>query len=277
MNALVLAAGYGTRIREVAGNLPKPLLPVGGQTVLDYLFDQFATIDELDRIVIVTNDLYFAQFKEWSAGLCCTNVEVLNDGTRCNEERRGAIGDMQFAIEKAHLDDDLLVSGGDNIFRFQIGLLVDHFRKKRADVVAVIRETRPECLARSSTLRLDEEGRVVNFVEKGAIPLSDLTCPPLYIFRRQTLSLVAKYLEGGHSPDAPGSFLEWLHRRVPVYGMLMPGGRYDIGNPESYREACRALSDDQENAGETPRREQNEGLYDRRHGGGQRSGSVGPC
>jgi glucose-1-phosphate thymidylyltransferase len=107
----------------------------------------------------------------------------------------------------------------------------------------VVREKRPERLGRSSTLRLNDEGRVVAFAEKAAEPLSNLICPPLYLFRRETLPLVKRYLDAGYSPDAPGHLVEWLYRQTPVYGIVMPDGRYDIGNPESYREACQALGD----------------------------------
>jgi len=243
MNALILAAGYGTRMREIAGDLPKPLLPVGGQAVIDYLLDQLATLDDLEGIFVITNDLHHEQFAEWAPCAGCTGLRLLNDGTRANEDRLGAIGDLQFAIEQAQLDDDLLVAGGDNIFRFRIAQLVDFFHAKAADVIAVLRERRHERLGRSSTLRLDDAGRVTAFAEKAPEPLSDLICPPLYVFRRETLPLVKGYLDGGHSADAPGHFIEWLHRQTTVCGLLMPDGRYDIGSPESYREACEALGD----------------------------------
>ncbi|MBM3476558.1 MAG: nucleotidyltransferase family protein [Armatimonadetes bacterium] len=243
MKALILAAGYGTRMQALIGDCAKPLLPVGGQPVIDYLFDQLATIDGLEGVVVVTNALHQEQFAKWSACTCCEGVQLLSDGSRSNDERLGAIGDLQFAVEAAALDDDLLVAGGDNIFRFQIGLLVDFFHEKQADAIAVVREKRPERLGRSSTLRLNDEGRVIAFAEKASEPLSNLICPPLYLFRRETLPLVKRYLDGGYSPDAPGHFIEWLYRQTPVYGMLMPDGRYDIGSPESYREACQALGD----------------------------------
>ena len=49
-------------------------------------------------------------------------------------------------------------------------------------------------------------------------PPSDLTCPPFYVFPPAALALLPEYLAAGESPDAPGNFIAWLHRRAPVYG-----------------------------------------------------------
>jgi glucose-1-phosphate thymidylyltransferase len=241
MTALILAAGYGTRMRSVHPNLPKPLLPVAGRPVIDYLLDQLTAIPALGRLVLVTNALFHGLFVEWARARGLDDLRILSDGTRSNEERLGAIGDLQFALEAAAISDDLLVAGADNIFRFELRLLVDYFAERQADVIAVIRERDPERLARTSTLRLDGTGRVTDFVEKAAQPISDLVCPPLYLFRADTLPLVAEYLVGRNPPDAPGNFIAWLHTRRPVYGRVMPAGRHDIGSPETYREAQDAL------------------------------------
>ena len=244
MTVLILAAGYGTRMAEVTGGRAKPLVDVGGQAVLDYLLDQLSMIEGLDRILLITNELYREQFEDWSKCTCCQPISILSDGTRSNEERLGAIGDLWFAIETAGIDDDVLITGADNIFRFPVGLLVEFFQERDADCIAVVREPDPERLKRTSTLLLDDDSRVVDFVEKAAQPLSDLICPPLYALKGETLPLVADYLDAGNNADAPGNFIAWLHKEKPVYGKIMPEGRLDIGNPESYREAQDALAPD---------------------------------
>jgi len=243
MTALILAAGYGTRMKSVNATIPKPLLPLGGRSVIDYLLDQITRIDKIGRTVLVTNDRFHRQFVAWADNRGTEELEILNDGTQSNEERLGAVGDLQFALQTASIEDDLLVAGADNIFHFAVRLLVDFFTERQADVIAVVRETDRERLARTSTLRLDGNARVVEFVEKAPEPISDLICPPLYIFRRDTLSLVQQYLDGGFPSDAPGNLIAWLHKQRPVYGRLMPEGRHDIGSPETYQEAQEAFED----------------------------------
>jgi glucose-1-phosphate thymidylyltransferase len=246
MTGLILAAGYGTRMRAVSAATPKPLLPVAGRPVIDYLVDQLLPLEAISRLVLVTNDLHYTQFAQWAERRGLADLLVISDGTRSNEERLGAIGDLQWAVERAGIDDHLLVAGADNIFRFEVGLLVEFFVEKRADVIAVVREPDPKRLAQTSTLKLDAGGRVTEFVEKAPEPISDLVGPPLYILHRETLPLIGQYLGEGNSPDAPGHFVAWLHTRRPVYGRVMPAGRHDIGSPETYREAQDAM--DQEGA-----------------------------
>lgn len=241
MTALILAAGYGTRMEAISATTPKPLLPVGGRPVIDYLLDQLTTIDEIGRIVLVTNARFCDQFVAWAGARGVRGLEILDDGTQSNEQRLGAIGDLQFAVEKASIEDDLLVTGADNIFRFEVSRLVGFFLERQSDAIAVVREADHSRLAKTSTLRLDGAKRVVDFVEKAPEPISDLICPPLYIFRRDTLPLVRQYLGAGGSPDAPGSFIAWLHKQRPVYGKVMRHGRHDIGDPETYREAREAF------------------------------------
>ena len=208
------------------------------------LFDQLGVVDSIARTIVVTNGLFHDQFKEWSQCTCCLGVEILNDGTRSNDERLGAIGDMRFAIEAASLaGEDLLVAGADNIFRFPVRMLVEFFDERGADAISIVREPDPERLKRTSTLLLDDEDRIVDFAEKAPEPLSDMVCPPLYAFKADTLPLISEYLDAGHDPDAPGNFIAWLYQQKPVYGKLMPQGRHDIGSPESYREAQDAMED----------------------------------
>ena len=85
---------------------------------------------------------------------------------------------------------------------------------------------------------MQARGRVIGFVEKPRDPPSDLTCPPFYLYPPEALALIPRYLSEGHSADAPGNLIAWLHTRAPVYGHVFAERRYDVGTPETYREAC---------------------------------------
>ena len=117
MKALILAAGYATRLRPLTDSIPKMLLPLAERPMLDYLLDRLREVDELDEIQLVTNARFAQAFEDWAP----EDVTVLDDGTTSNEDRLGAIGDIAFAIERGGLEgEDLLIVAGDNLIGYSL-------------------------------------------------------------------------------------------------------------------------------------------------------------
>ena len=243
MNALLLAAGYATRLYPLTLDTPKPLLPVAGKPIAGYMVEQLAAIPEIERLLVVTNHRFADHFREWARGEGSRfEIEVVDDGTDTNETRLGAIGDVDFALQQ-HPElgqEPLFVLGGDNLVDFRLGNLVDDFTQRcgAATVICLTRETDPQQLRRSGVVTLDKDNRVIGFVEKPKDPPSDLTCPPFYLYPPDALALIPRYLSEGESADAPGNLIAWLHARAPVYGHIFAERRYDVGTPETYRTAC---------------------------------------
>ena len=67
MKALILAAGYGTRLASVIKDTPKPLIPVGKRPLIDYVVDKLADIKSLSEIVVVSNNKFTPHFQKWAA------------------------------------------------------------------------------------------------------------------------------------------------------------------------------------------------------------------
>src|SRR5690554_8161464 len=116
MKALILAAGYATRLYPLTKNKAKALLPVKDKPIIDYIVDQMLTLPDVDEIVVVSNHKFYEQFADWAENRhfdsSHVQITVLDDGSTCEEDRLGAIGDIQFAIEKLKIADDLLVEIG---------------------------------------------------------------------------------------------------------------------------------------------------------------------
>ena len=235
MKAVILAAGYATRLYPLTRDRPKHLLEVGGKPVLDHLLERLP-LSELDAIYVVTNAKFAARFGEWAAARP-EPIDVLDDGTTSDDDRLGAIGDLQLAISSRELDDDLLVAAGDSIFTERLDGLVSFARDRQASATAVYDAGSVEAVRRMSAVGLDGDDRVVSFEEKPAEPRSTLAGIALYVYTRETLPLVSEYLDEGNNPDQPGRLLEWLYPRVPVYGWRVPGRWFDIGTPNSLAEA----------------------------------------
>ena len=235
MEALILAAGYATRLGALTQDRAKPLLPVGSQPMIDYIFCQLAEMPEVRRVSVVTNQKFAAQFADWAAGHGArVPVSVINDGTTTDQDKLGAIGDVRLVLARNCVDDDLLIVAGDNLFDFRLSQFVDFFHGHGTSV-GLYDTGNLEIMKQYAEVQLDSSSRVTSFVEKPAAPQSTLAATCIYLWRREHLPLVDTY-DG--NLDAPGHYMQWLTKQVPVYGFRIPGRWRDIGNPEQYREAC---------------------------------------
>ncbi len=238
MKALILAAGYATRLYPLTRDFPKPLLAVGPKTILDYLVDQLEAIPEIDGLCLITNHRFAPHFESWRQNRASPKpVEIIDDGTTANENRLGAVGDIQLAIQGRHLAEDLLVSAADNLFRFSLGSFVAAFLSRRATRICVHALHDLEARRRTGIAILDAEGRVLEFAEKPPHPQSTWAVPPLYLYPEAVLPRFKEYLDQGHTTDAPGNFIQWLIRREPVYAHPIDGAILDIGSLDSLERA----------------------------------------
>jgi glucose-1-phosphate thymidylyltransferase len=239
MKAILLAAGYATRLYPLTLTTPKPLLPVAGRPMIEYVLRSIVSIN-LDRIYVVINEKFDAEYKRWllnrsrdfSAG-----IALVNDGSTDDSNKLGAIGDLHLALVQEGIDDDVLVVGGDNLFSEDLGDFGDFCRKKRAPVLGVRDIGDLEAIKKYSSIETDRDGRIVSFEEKPAQPRSTLAGTALYFYPRATLPLIKKYISEGNNPDQPGKLVQWLYPRTPFYTWTVPGIWIDIGSKETLEQA----------------------------------------
>ena len=237
MKCILLVAGYATRLYPLTKDKPKSLLDVAGKTILEHILDKIARISIVDEVILVSNDRFANQFTEWVNGYSSNiPISVLNDGTTSNETRLGAIADLQLAIENCSINDDILVMAGDNLFDFELTDFIDFFLSINADCITVNKLDDIEALRRTGVVVLVQNRKVMSFDEKPEEPKSNLSVPPFYIYRAETLPLIKQYLEEGNNPDAPGNLIPWLINYRDIYAYEFQGKRYDVGTIESYEE-----------------------------------------
>ena len=233
MKCLILAAGYATRLYPLTENFPKPLLQVKGKTILDWLVDDIHTAGLVDEFVVISNHRFAHHFEDW-AKTKPQSITVVDDGTESNETRLGAVKDIQFAIDKLGLDEDLLVIAGDNVLDFSLTRFMDYAQKKGTSCILRYYEPSEQKLLKCGVVTIDESDRVLEMTEKSPTPATHWCCPPFYYYTAADARKVAQGIAAGCGTDAPGSFIAWLCKQSPVHAMEMPGKRYDIGNLESY-------------------------------------------
>lgn len=233
MKCVILAAGYATRLYPLTENFPKPLLAVGEKNILEWLIDDIG--DAVDEYIVISNHKFAEHFVKW-ATTRPEKITVLDDGTESNETRLGAVRDVQFAVEKLGLDDDLLVIAGDNVLDFSLRGYISYYQEKQTTCIMRYFEPSEEKLHKTGVAEVDDNDLILGMEEKPANPKSHWCTPPFYIYKRSDVPMVKRGIESGCGVDAPGSFIAWLSGQVPVHAYEMPGKRYDIGNLASYEE-----------------------------------------
>jgi len=242
LKAVILAGGYATRLYPLTRDRPKHLLEVDGRPLLELLLERLP-LGELDAVYVVTNAKFADRFREWAESYPA-DVIVLDDGTTSEEDRLGAIGDLQLVIESEDLDDDLIVAAGDSIFTERLDDFARFGRERDAAAIAVYDVGDLEAMKQLSSIGVDADSRLVTFEEKPEQPESTLAGIALYFYPRAIVPLVGEYLAEGNNPDQPGRLIGWLYERTPVYAWRVPGRWFDIGTPETLAEAERLFETD---------------------------------
>lgn len=247
MKALILGAGYGVRLYPLTKNNPKPLLPIAGRPVIEWGLDHILRIKEIDEIYIVVNHSFYESYQRWLANYQTSGylakakkkITLCDDETTSNDNRLGAIGDIQLVINQQRIKDDLLIMAGDNLFEFSLDEFI-RFYKNHGAVIALknMIGLDKSLISQYSVVTLDEAKQVViNFEEKPPLPQSSLIAICLYLFSSKEIGLIKEYLTQGLNPDAPGYYIQWLYKKSPLYGCELKGGWFDIGDIDSYKKA----------------------------------------
>lgn len=240
MKALILAAGYATRLYPLTKDYPKPLLKVGRRPIIDYIIDKISKIKDIDEIIVVTNSKFMPVFKKWASGLKTKKkIALVDDLTKSQAGRLGAIADMHFGITQKGIRDDLLVVGGDNLFDGALDDFLSFAKsKKKSPVIGAYDIKSKEEAKKYGVLKLNSANRIIDFKEKPKAPDSTLIAMCLYYFPAQRLGLIKEYLANKASKhDATGFYIDWLRSKKEVYGFVFNGRWYDIGHHDVYNQA----------------------------------------
>jgi glucose-1-phosphate thymidylyltransferase len=237
MKAILLGGGFGTRLRPLTDNKAKPLIDVAGQPILDHIVDKVLAIDAIDEVIVVCNERFHRGFEQWAEQWPHdVPLRILNDGTTTNEDRLGAIGDVRFAVQHFDEPHDILVVGGDNIFTFDLTQLYETFADK-GNTLALYDVGTEDLASLYGTVELDEDGRVTHMVEKPSEPTTTLVSICIYMYSRQIGEWLEQYKADGNNMDNTGYFASWLCQQAPVYGRVLAGTWFDIGDFDSLEEA----------------------------------------
>lgn len=249
MKALILAAGFGTRLEEsylnyrgpykeklkewVAGK-PKGLVIIKSKPVVQHQLEQLLQAGLVEKnIFIHTNALYYRQYQEWASSQGIPEGNVFNNGVYGHEHRRGAIGDLKLALSHIGKDDlvvlasDTLLFAEDGEILNMNGLISQYFKDRIGRMVAY--KGRPERLSRHGIVEINSERLIIGFEEKPARPRTDLVNASVHIYSQEMIKAI---LDAPLEPLAEsGQLVAYLYPYFPIKVELATR-RVDIGTVE---------------------------------------------
>lgn len=229
MKTVILAGGYARRLWPITWDRPKPLLPVAGKPILDYIMEQYPLPEPP---ILSVNQRFLGQFTAWAKG---RSVELVVEESRSEEEKLGSVGALAFLIDRLG-SDDLLVIGGDNLFLFDLNAFIGSFGGQT--LVALHDLGDPAQARRKYGVAVVKGDRVVEFQEKPEAPKSSLASTACYLFPRHVLPLIKEFLGLAlRGQDATGYFLRWLLEQEPIDAFVFREDWFDIGDREAYIQA----------------------------------------
>src|SRR3989344_3052226 len=275
MKAILPAAGYATRMLPLTENRPKSLLEIGDKAIMDYSVEKILKFNAVDKIFLVSNNKFYPQFLEWRDEYNDIDIDILNDGSNCESERLGTVGDVYFALDKGKIDDDFLIVNPDNLFSFEFrensgnySTFCSEFSKgqflktgdainriflndaycyflKRKNLIGLIRIDDKEEVRKRGSARLDLEGKIIEFREKDKDAVFNICSVGIYFFDKDVKNKMKTYLAEGNSSDRFGDFIQWLYKKIDIYGYFLPPNEriFDIGSIDSYEKARKFLSE----------------------------------
>lgn len=237
MKALILAAGYATRLYPLTENTPKPLLMIGPKPMVEHIIDRLKEIPEIDELFVVTNAKFYSTFVEWANNFEAPfPVKIINDGTTSNEDRLGAVGDIAFVIEHEKITDGLISVAGDNLFTFNLGKMFEFFKEKKGSALALYDLKDPALLANKfGVVEIDSDNKVIGFEEKPDNPKTSLTATACYMLTSEDVQELLR-CKKEIKPDNLGDFIKWLSAKKNVYGYIPEGEWIDIGGHDELKE-----------------------------------------
>ncbi|HOK18393.1 MAG TPA: sugar phosphate nucleotidyltransferase [Caldisericia bacterium] len=225
MIGVILAGGFGTRLRPLTINIPKPMVPIANKPILHHIIKLLKKNGIKDLIIILyyQPELIKDYFKDGEK--FGVNIKYI-----ISDEDLGTCGAT--ALAKDYLKDDFLVISGDVLTDFNLSEIINFHLKKKS--IATITLTRVSNPLQYGIVITNEDGKIVRFLEKpswGEV-FSDTINTGIYILNPKIFDFVPEKKEFDFSKNL---FPLLLKKELPIFGYISSGYWKDIGNVKEYK------------------------------------------
>ncbi len=239
MRALILAGGFATRLGPIGEAMPKAMITVEGDTVLGHILRKLEKLGV--EPLITTNKRFEPFFRGYP------NV-LIEEATR-EEEKLGAVSAIANAIERAGIEDDLLVICVDNYFSSDLKGFISSYTGEPLVGIYYVGEHPDMRAEEMATVKFEGSERypppsrsfyIQDFREKVKPPISQYVSTGIYVLPKRVFPILRSYC-AAKKQDAPGFFIQHLLQLGErMKGYLLEGEWYDVSHKsylQTFREA----------------------------------------
>lgn len=226
--AVIMAGGFGTRLRPLTMKLPKPMVPILNSPMMEHivnLLKKYGITDVLS-VLYFQPEIISDYFKNGSDfGIEMNYVQAVAD--------YGTAGSIRNAHEQVNLDERFIIISGDVLTDFNIEEAINFHVKKGAKATILL--TRHETPLQYGIVMTDKDGRITKFLEKpswGQV-FSDTINTGIYILEPEVVDMIPYREEFDFSKDL---FPLMLNKGMDLYGYVAEGYWRDVGNLDEYQQ-----------------------------------------
>lgn len=230
MEAILLAGGLGTRLKNVVTDVPKVLAPVGGKPFIEYLLD-YLVASGVGRVILSVGFEREKIIQRYSKGYGSLTIAFSEE-----ESPLGTGGAMKLAISQCK-ENQVFVLNGDSIFLLPLKKILEFHQEKKAKVTLAVR--RVDCADRFGTVVFGEKGQVLSFREKVGAKEGYINGGIYCVERAAIFSCLESF--GPRFSMEHDFFPQLLKSGIPSFAFPAENYFIDIGLPESYLQANREL------------------------------------
>jgi mannose-1-phosphate guanylyltransferase len=243
--AMILAAGQGTRVRPLTKQTPKPMVPILGKPVMEYIIEHLARYGIKEIIVNVAFnhwkiENYFGDGHRWGVRIGYAYEGALEHGEIVPKPRGSAGGMRGIQDFSGFFDETTVVLCGDAIIDLDLNAALFEHRAKKAIASVVTLEVPRDQVKNYGIVVADKQNRVTSFQEKPDpdTALSNLASTGIYIFEPSVLELVPP----GKDFDIGSQLFPMLvDQKLPFFAQSRYFNWIDIGRVSDYWSVCQRV------------------------------------